>query len=480
MSDNKIDLIDIDDDKTPIEKISNNVNVNNQGGNMQGKKRKKIRLKKGIIQTVFCVISFIFILGCCIYYGNRLIKYYKIYNPKTESGESIQLISTAIMMDTPIVFEGSGMYRESGLSVYKGADANNYIKYSNMLWRIVRSNADGSLDIILDDPINALAWDFTANDYVKSDIHKYINDVFLSKLDKSYLSKTMICADQMASIDKFSCEIKNTDSYVKLLAANDFLNSVADGTTFVSSDDELVWLGTGGTDKVWHTNGSNISSSVNTSTYFVKPVVTIKNSTPLLGGNGSKEDPFVIEKKDNNIKIGSYITIDNDTWIVYDINKGKLNLVYSDLYNKGNSTYRFDTSTNEYSPENNNSLAKRLNTTFYESLSYKDMLLEFDIYTGDYTTSYKDVYKEKVKAKVGILNVSDLKFDSEVVGYYLSTKAEDNKIYYYRDGLVISKLGLSRAYRPTICIKTPKTNKGTGTSEDPFIVEVSKDEDKES
>ena len=180
MDDDKIEIIDLEDNK-----IDNNIDKKEvKGGTVSTGKTKKRHLKKGLIQNVFCIVSFLFIVGCCVFYGNRLIKYYKIYNPKTSSGEAIELISNAILKNTEIVFEGSGLYRTNGLYVYKGDATNNYIKYANMMWRILRTNVDGSLEIILDDSINALAWDVKTKNYVDSDIHKYLNDVILSKLFK--------------------------------------------------------------------------------------------------------------------------------------------------------------------------------------------------------------------------------------------------------------------------------------------------------
>ena len=81
-------------------------------------------------------------------------------------------------------------------------------------------------------------------------------------------------------------------------------------------------------------------------------------------------------------------------------------------------------------------------------------------------------FKEKVTAKVGLLNISDIKFDSDVIGYYLSNSFEKDKIYYYRADLIASKVGISRPIRPTISIKDTKVSSGSGTKEDPFIVEV--------
>lgn len=468
MKDNDIEVLDIEEDVNIIEEKEEIIEEVKEV-----KTKKKRRLKKGIFQTIFCLVSFIFIIGCCVFYGSRLIKYYKIYNPKSESGEAIQLISNALVQDTPIVFEGSGIYRESGVYVYKGKDANNYIKFSNLIWRIIRTNSDGSLEIILDDSVNALAWDFEGNSSSDSDINKYLNDIFVKVLNTKYLSKTTICNDEMESIDKFSCNDKNNEGYVKLLSANEFLNTVADGATYIANENELVWLGTKGTeDLVWHTNGSNISTSVQNSAYYVKPVVTIKNSTALLSGEGTKEKPFIIEKDDKEVNVGDYIKIDEDMWIVYEIDNNNAKLAYSTLYNNGLSTYRFDVEKIDYDSESDNSLAKLLNTEFYESLAYKDLLLNFDVYTGMYDKSYKDIYESKSSVKVGILNVADLKFGEDVSGYYLSTKASDSKVFYYKDGLSYSKPALSRAYRPTISINIPNNLEGKGTIDAPFVIEV--------
>ena len=474
MRDNEIEILDIDSNEGDMPEVKRKGEHEKENKPKMVKRRK---LKKGIMQSVFCLTSLLFIVGCCIFYGSRLIKYYKIYNPKSESGEKITLISNALIYDTPIVFEGSGVYRESGVYVYKGEQANNYIKYSNMLWRIIRTNSDGSLEIILDDYINVLAWDFEEKDYLDSDVHKYLNDVFVKNLNTDLLVKTTICNDKMESIDKYSCNKKNNEYYVKLLPANDFLNSVTDGSSYIAKEGQLIWLGTASNDnKVWHSNGSNISTSLSNNSYLVKPVVTIKNSAALLGGNGTLESPFIIEKEDKNIKVGSYIKLDDDEWIVYEKNNNKIKLVYSGLYTKGFNTYRFDTEKNEYDPESENSLAYLLNNDFYESLSYKDLLLEFDVYTGEYSESYKDIYQSSVKAKVGLQNVADFKFNNDASGYFLTTKTTDNKILCYDDGLFGSKTALSRGYRPTISIKIPKTISGDGTVESPFVVEVKHEE----
>ena len=50
------------------------------------------------------------ILGCFVFYGIRLVKYYKIYNPKLETGEVLENLASNIISTSQIVYEGDGLY----------------------------------------------------------------------------------------------------------------------------------------------------------------------------------------------------------------------------------------------------------------------------------------------------------------------------------------------------------------------------------
>ncbi len=118
---------------------------------------RKKKLKKGLLfQTIFCSLSIIFIIGCCIFYGMRLIKYYKIYNPKDENGNKVALLYSQIIGEASYVYEGDGLYTVSGTHIYKGIDVKNYVKFSGFTWRIIRINEDISLDLLLDSSINLI------------------------------------------------------------------------------------------------------------------------------------------------------------------------------------------------------------------------------------------------------------------------------------------------------------------------------------
>ena len=129
------------------------------------RRRKKIFLPK--IQTLFCLVSLVFILGCFIYYGNRLIKYYKIYNPKTETGEVLLNLSSKIIESEKIEEENDGLYEINGNYVYKGKNVNNYLLLDQLLFRIIRINVDKSIDLVLDEYINRIPWNETITTYDK-------------------------------------------------------------------------------------------------------------------------------------------------------------------------------------------------------------------------------------------------------------------------------------------------------------------------
>lgn len=431
--------------------------------------KKKKKLKKRPFQVIFCTLSGLFILGCCVFYGSRLIKYYKIYNPKGENGETIKFFSDYFGSTAKdFATEGSGLYMNEGNYIFKGEVDNNYLKFSNMLWRIVKVSKEGTF-LVLDDYLNVLPWNSSITDYNSSDINNYLNDVLLSKLNQDLLSKNTYCADKVNSLSSITCNEKNSDNYVGLLDVTTFLNSIIEKKSYMVNDDEIFWLNNYGDEKGWHTNGTNVSQSDVNTFYEVKPVIVLKTTTPYVSGNGSKESPYLVEKESKEIKFGSVVSLDNDKWIVYENNNDEYRLVHYDNLSK---MYRFDKEKTTFDVESVGSLAEYLNTTYLDVLSYKDMLKEVSWNAGIYKESYKDVKESSVKAKVGLPNLSDVKLINNENGYYLLT-GKDEYVFAYDEVMKESKPSISRNIRPCIALsKDIKVSEGNGTSDSPFIVEV--------
>ena len=435
-------------------------------------KKEKIKPEKNksyYCQLVFVIVSILFILGCCIFYGSRLIKYYKIYNPTNEKGEKVDLLGATIIANTSIATEGNGLYKDSVHYVFKGNEVDNYVKYKNQLWRIVKVYQDGSTEMVLDNAHNILMFNNVHSTYKDSDIRKYLNDTYVKGLNISDLANVVFCEDVVNDVTKITCDKSIDTDYVRLLGINDFINSKINDQTFINVN-ENVWLYNTSDDKVWNTNGANISNGDANSNFYVKPVIRLKNSVALLSGKGTKENPYVVDNTNKEPQIGSVVKLGEDVFNIIKIENKK---AYIALNKNINTTFRFDTAANVYNPESASSAASYLNNSYLNTLPYKDSLVEGTFYTGSYTTSYKDVTKSKVNAKVGMLSILDPQIGSVSSRYYLITGAEDGFAYYNNYGILSkSKITISREIRPVLVIELDKLKVGEGTNEVPYSMEA--------
>ncbi len=309
--------------------------------------------------------------------------------------------------------------------------------------------------VILDDSMTMLPWNNKATEYKNSDIHKYLNNDFLNNLDKTYLVKNTFCEDSVEELSGISCEKKNSDDYVGLLDISTFLNTIIDKKTYLVGDGQIYWLNNYSTEKVWHTNGTNVSQSDANSFYGVRPVVKLKSTIPYISGDGTKEKPYLTTKEDS-LTIGSQVKLGDDMWVVYDTTNGTRLMLLKPL----TKTYRYDLDKLIFDKDSKESLAEYLNTTYVDSLSYKDMLKEDEWSTGGYTSSYKDLAKAKAKAKVAVPSLMDFQYDSSVKGYFTTTTQEEY-VLVYDNPIHASKVTISRGIRPCISLTDEAVKKLT-------------------
>lgn len=411
------------------------------------KRRKKIILPK--VQTAFCLISAVFILGCAIYYGTRLIKYYKIYNPKNETGEVMLNLAASIISDSEIVSDQDGLHLINGNYVYKGKKVNNYILVDNILFRILRINKDKTIDIVMDDYINKISWNDEITTYEKSNIYKYLNDKVLKIFNKDNLTKTSYCVDRVYELSEVNCENVNNDTYIRLLGINDYLNSINDDQTFIER--ENVWLYNHGKNNAWHTTTYYISNSKPNNIFGVLPVITLKNSITYLRGDGSINNPYIIEDNDNFVKEGTYLDIHNNIYIVYEVGKDYYKVESNKVLKEKKI---FDTTSTNYEES---ALKTYLEKTYLESLNFKDILKTVD-FNG-------------YESKIGLLSEDDFKFNSSLNNYYLSDY-HDKTVSVYNGMVLKSEPNTKRNIRIALGIKKDLNFiSGNGSKYAPLIVE---------
>lgn len=181
---------------------------------------------------------------------------------------------------------------------YRGIDANNYVQFSGMLWRIVKVNEDNSVKVVLDSNAGNVIWGKDNTSYQDSNVYKWLNEYFYNHLtnpEKYIVQDASWCSSKIESKENIPAECNGTPvtAPVGLLTMYEFANTMVDGYTYISNTGWL--LDTFGTDTAWHTFISayrSVATEPSTSILGVKPVINLKDNLYVVRGNGTAEDPY--------------------------------------------------------------------------------------------------------------------------------------------------------------------------------------------
>ena len=238
---------------------------------------------------------------------------------------------------------------------------------------------------------------------------------------------------------------KELSSYVTTLSIKDY--STANGKNSYLNIGKYFWLvGTDEEDNNLYVSedGSLLDGSLY-ETYGIRPVFTFKKNTPIVGGIGTKDDPYVINQGDKTNMINETIKINNDIWRVhYD----KDNIVKATLYKYVGGSFIYSDESSEFNLLDRGSAAEYLNNSFLSSLPYNNNLQDMTIYTGevsgDTSLDFTNIYNNNTIAKIGLLNM----FDYHILGvddYYLSntTSNRGTMVYVYHDYGILEEVQIT-------------------------------------
>ena len=397
----------------------------------------KNKNKKRCLVLICCLVL---VLGIVVYFIVNLIGSRGLSNNQGSNNS--------------ITLNEKDIYKYDDVKIFKGENPDNYLYFSNILWRIISINKDCSLDITTENNINILK-------NVNYDVNKYVNDIFLNSIDKKYLDKVSYCNDVISKVEKRECKKIYTKDYVRLLSIEDIVNSADNDKSYLLSDLDY-WLNNKSNSKSFVVVNNKIASGDSKDGYGVRPVIRLKCSITIKSGDGTLDKPYIVSEDTTGLSVGSYIKLDNDLWVIYETGKDNVKLALADALTGAKA---FGNSS-EYNIDKDDNIAHYLNNDYLNSLSYKDMLIDSKWETGKYTDSYNSVDKNVVTAKVGMLSVKDLK------GYYLITPSDEEEVYFYNTNSYVSKTNYLRSVVPTISIKNNYKVNGMGTEDNPFEVEV--------
>lgn len=194
-----------------------------------------------------------------------------------------------------IVTSGDGLYKDNETRdryIYKGTNPNNYMTFSESTWRILSIEADNSIKIIKNEPLNRqMTWDDNTNSWNQATIQKYLNSEFINSLKQN---------DKIIEHD-FNIETPNSKinwkGKVGLLSPSEYLaaNTDNENSNYLYISRKNWWLlGQNSTNLIPYVNSEgNIDNILLNNSLDVRPVIYILPSE--ITGSGTSEDPYIIK-----------------------------------------------------------------------------------------------------------------------------------------------------------------------------------------
>jgi hypothetical protein len=422
-------------------------------------------------EKIFNIVSIIFLLSTSIFFGNKFYKAYqdsKIVLDNTFISDNLKNSISKYTLN-------NSLSKDDNEYIYNSKANNNYLKYNGYLWRIIKVTGDDQLVAVSEDTITYLPF----NSSIKwINITKYNKEL---ELNYDYLDNTKICIDTFNDINNISCNEVNTDytigllsleDYIKYGGSNSYLNN---GTNFWTSnkyDDTKAW---------YISSDGKVSSDDLNERHGIRPVITIKSNTKLISGNGTIENPYIIEQR--NIKSlkdtyqGEYVRYSNNTWRIIYNKENKIKLISENyLKNTNNIDIEYYFTDLNNTIDLNNKTLYWLNSKYVKSLENKEYLIKGNYYIGTYykeKNNYMYSYLKNIELYVGLPSINE-PFIYELDNIFLSNPSNIDDLTTYainKNNLYEDVISTKRKIRPTIYLKDNITIKsGKGTKDKPYIL----------
>lgn len=437
-------------------------------------------MKKLSYQKIFCFISFLFILSCCIFFGTRFIKLY-LANRKEEIIEKNSLVKVLKENNQ----ENEDFKSVNGENYFTNKTESNYLLFSNILWRIIKINDDNSLTAISNNAITSLAYGkelSTKESHIFNWLNKTDKDysgILENALNIEYLQKTISCNDILDELSNNPCKDSNEDNYYSLLSVIDYLN-IGSKDSYLANNEYFYLNNQNSENKIWYIDDEgNGKLSTGNDIIGIRPVITIKANIDYVSGKGTKDDPYIIEKENN--LFGSYVKLDNDIWRIYEIKDNEIKLMLNDYLkvNDSNLKYKYSSNSSYHNDTVSGSIAYYLNNNYLNTLSYKDIIKETKWSNGYYNSSsnydYTNALKNEVDTKIALMSIGNIYLNPELNNYYTMTGSADkaSSVYVINENKKISTRQITSEMNivPTISIDKDKLTKGNGTIDSPLEME---------
>ena len=431
-------------------------------------------------QKVFCTLSASFLLACVLFYGGRFIYLYTENNKITTNDNLLAITIKNSNSDSDNFKSINGSY------YFYGDVSNNYVEYSNLLWRIVKITSSNEIVLVSDEIVTSLASGAELS-YLDSYIYKWLNDtnedytgIFQKSLNnhEKYLVKNNVCLDTLDKATSHSCSEVDSNSYISSLSMDDYINT-GKAESFINNGYYFYLADKNSDNESWYVGETGVTNNASGEEILgIKAVITLNSNIEIVSGEGTSTSPYVFEKEKS--LTGSYVKLGDEEYRILEVNGDNYKLVLNDYLTVEGDKLKYKYSNNTYfhNDAKSGSIAYYLNNVWLRSLDYADVVLESEFANGYYEGNnfdYTKVLEETIETKVGLLSVGDIIFNSSLSDYYLATGLEEDstEVYVFEENgkMETNDVSLKGYVVPVITVSKDIFTIGEGTASNPYSME---------
>lgn len=393
----------------------------------------------------------------------------------------------------------STVKKETGKNnYYVGEAPDNYIYFSNMVFRIVGMNGD-NVKIVADKDIANVNYNAIDEWFEYYEKH-------LTEKAKKLIVESRYCKMQLTdkTLDTTQCNSYTEKKKFGLLSIDEVNKSISGDVASYLMMDTMTWLGNEKNSKnayvfrsYFYNTDANYMAFNKVHNMGVRPVITIKGDSLISSGSGTEEKPYKLKdyiKPKKNVDLntrysGEYIRYGGVLWRIVDINKDGTTRVISEqsLIDEDDTVIiSYDeklTGNLVYNPNQKGNIGYIINnrsSEFIDTKYFVNYEIEVPIYKGE-PNYKKEVKTKKYKVRVSSPNMYEM-FSATTDDSLISSFWFVNSTISDVENPGMSEIGAvmygedSSSYtygiRPVASFaKSVVINSGKGTKENPYIVE---------
>ena len=452
------------------------------------KKKKKKKYVYGPIEYSFNFISLVFAISVGLYFGWRSFYYYSLQNQTHK--EVAMTLNGIVLENNKLMKENeTGFHKDEEGYFFKGNVDNNYVWFANRMFRIMRVNDDSTVKLVTDDNIASFMWGMD-KEYENSNVRLWLTNVeeiaysgvYYNTIPSpnKFLSPTKYTLDKLNDNKVETGEKEYKDS-IAPLTLNDYIE--AGGNSSYLNNGKLYYLigYSKENENLYVEEDGSIATCDSLDGYGIRSVITLGKNIPVSQGNGTKDNPYVINQGSDTNYVDSYVKLGEDIWKVYEDKDGKLKMYLNGYIKENGEEYvrNYSSYSTKLSFYENDNIGKYLFEGYEQKLPYESYLIENTYPYGEFSaeTSYRleSIYSETYSAKIAMLNIFDYVSNNELSDFF---RDNTGGMMSTRQYSVLSNGLLEEAevtdvkhIVPVVSIEAKSIKSGTGRIDNPYVVE---------